>query len=232
MFEPEEFTFSLDQFRGVARLFPLPNLVMFPQVMQPLHIFEPRYRALFEEALAGDKLVALAVLAPGWEPHYEDRPALWPTACLCRIATHTKLPDDCYNTLLVGLRRVRLKAELPPSKLFREAEVEVLDDDYPKLHAPGRPALQRRLVECFKRAVPKLTEIQDQLDQLLGKEVPLGLLTDIVAYTLQLPLEVKHELLSERDVDCRARLLLEHLSAVAESPACKDATFPPAFSAN
>ena len=232
MFEPEEFTFSLDQFCGVARLFPLPNLVMFPQVMQPLHIFEPRYRALFEEALAGDKLVALAVLAPGWEPDYDGRPALWPTACLCRIATHTKLPDDCYNTLLVGLRRVRLKAELPPHKLFREAEVEVLDDDYPLLHAPGRPALQRRLVERFKHVVPKLTEIQDQLDQLLGTQVPLGLLTDIVAYTLQLPLEVKHELLTEPDVDCRARILLQHLSDDRETSACQQSPFPPAFSAN
>ena len=59
--------FTPDDFSGLARLFPLPNLVMFPHVMQAMHIFEPRYRSLFEEALSDDKLIALGVLAPGWE---------------------------------------------------------------------------------------------------------------------------------------------------------------------
>jgi Lon protease-like protein len=84
----EPLAFSPDQFSGVARVFPLPNLVMFPHVMQALHVFEPRYRALFEEAIEGDRLVALGVLAKGWEGDYEGRPPLRSTACLCRIATH------------------------------------------------------------------------------------------------------------------------------------------------
>lgn len=63
----EPLSFSPDQFEGHVRLFPLPNLVMFPHVMQALHIFEPRYRSMFEEALDDDRLVALGSLAPGWE---------------------------------------------------------------------------------------------------------------------------------------------------------------------
>ena len=58
----EPLAFSPDQFSGLARMFPLPNLVMFPHVMQALHIFEPRYRALFEEAIEDDRLIALGVL--------------------------------------------------------------------------------------------------------------------------------------------------------------------------
>ena len=60
----EPLAFSPDQFSGQARMFPLPNLVMFPHVMQALHIFEPRYRALFEEAIEDDRLIALGSLGP------------------------------------------------------------------------------------------------------------------------------------------------------------------------
>ena len=55
----DEFAFLDGEFSGTARLFPLPNLVLFPHVMQPLHVFEPRYRDLLEDALAGDRLVTV-----------------------------------------------------------------------------------------------------------------------------------------------------------------------------
>ena len=65
-----------DDFDGTARLFPLPNLVLFPFVGQPLHIFEPRYRQLMQDALDTDRLIALALYRPGWEEDDSPRPAL------------------------------------------------------------------------------------------------------------------------------------------------------------
>ena len=59
--------FLAEEFLGKVRVFPLPDVVLFPHVMQPLRIFEPRYRELLEDALAGDGLIAVAALAPGWE---------------------------------------------------------------------------------------------------------------------------------------------------------------------
>jgi Lon protease-like protein len=56
-----------DNFSGVVRLFPLPNLVMFPHALLPLHIYEPRYRRMLEDALADDQLLAMSLLQPGWE---------------------------------------------------------------------------------------------------------------------------------------------------------------------
>ena len=76
----DDLSFSVESFSGTARLFPLPNLVLFPHVMQPLHIFEPRYRSMLEDALASDGLIAMALLAPGWENDYEGRPNLYPMA--------------------------------------------------------------------------------------------------------------------------------------------------------
>ena len=61
-----ELQFDASTFSGVARLFPLPNLVLYPHVMQPLHIFEERYREMLEDAIADDGLIAMALLEPGW----------------------------------------------------------------------------------------------------------------------------------------------------------------------
>src|SRR3712207_569670 len=99
---------ALDKFAGIARLFPLPNLVLFPSVIQPLHIFEPRYRQMTADALAGDRLLAIVLLRPGWEEEYEGRPAVYPVACLGHIAAHQRLEDGRSNLLLRGLRRIRI----------------------------------------------------------------------------------------------------------------------------
>ena len=144
----EPLAFTPEDFSGLARVFPLPNLVMFPHVMQAMHIFEPRYRALFEEAIEDDRLITLGVLAPGWEADYEGRPALRSTACLCRIATHQRTPEGTYNVLLLGVRRVQLVHELPPDKPFREVESTIMDDALPPdTSEPVLAALQQRLLK-------------------------------------------------------------------------------------
>lgn len=235
MSEFEITSFDASEFSGRVRLFPLPNLVLFPHVLQPLHIFEPRYRDMLEEALTADRLIAMALLAPGWEPHYDERPPLYPIACLGRVATYHRLADGRYNLLLQGLKRVALVRELPPTKSFREAEVLLHEDAYPSAASLDRPQLQRELLQAFKHALPRLPEGMDQLEQLLTSDVSLGMLTDLAAYTLELSLPVKQRLLAEANVDHRARLLLTELASLAEAPppsAGRDIKFPPDFSCN
>ena len=228
----ESLSFSSNQFAGLARVFPLPNLVMFPHVMQAMHIFEPRYRALFEEAIEDDRLITLGLLTPGWEANYEGRPPLQSTACLCRIASHQRTPEGTFNVLLLGVRRLQLGEELPPEKPFRVFEAEILDDHLPsQLSAEEGNAVQQQLLSAFKRAMPKIPDSYDQLDQLLGNQITLGMLTDIVAYTVELAVSVKMSLLAERDVFRRTQMLLQALGSqktVVQAPR----TFPPAFSLN
>jgi Lon protease-like protein len=231
----EDSSFSFEDFPGKVRLFPLPNLVLFPHVMQPLHVFEPRYRELLEDALKGDRLIAMAVLAPGWEGDYEGRPPLYPVACLGWITACRRLNDSTYNVLLLGLRRVRLLREVRPARSFREAEVELCEECDPPARTAAAAALRRGLREALLGLLPSLPEAQAQLDQLLSGDVSLGLLTDAISYMLGLDVRDKVALLAETDVRCRAELLLEQLSAAAancDAAACRAAGFPPRFSAN
>jgi Lon protease-like protein len=225
---------SLEGFTGRVRVFPLPNLVLFPHVMQPLHIFEPRYRALLEDALANDGLIAMALLTPGWEKDYEGRPDWYPMACLGRITTHFRLPDGTYNVLLLGLQRVRLVREISAHHPFREAEVELCEDQY-ELCSPTYPkALQKKLCDVLANVLPSFPEAEEQLDQLLGEDVSLGVLTDVLSYMLDIAPCKKQRLLNEVNVHRRSELLLADLLEAAGQWVAhlSHADFPPEFSVN
>ena len=136
-------------------------------------------------------------------------------ACLGRVTSSHRLEDGTYNVLLLGLCRVRIVAELPPEKSFREAEAEVCADRCPPRDAVESAALHRRMRDAFPKIAPRLPEAQEQLDQILGHDVPLGVLTDVIGYMLDLEVAEKEALLAECGVHRRAELLLAHLSAAA-----------------
>jgi ATP-dependent Lon protease len=224
-----------DDFTGKVRLFPLPNLVMFPHVVQPLHIFEPRYREMLAESLATDRLIAMALLQPGWEADYEGRPPVYPTTCVGRVASHAQLDEGKYNILLMGVRRAKVIEELPPDQPFREAEVAVLEDHYPKSGSHQRAGLQRELLRCFGRFAPESPAAQEQFETLMSNKLPLGVLADVISFTMKFELDFKQRLLSESNVDTRAGLLLDQLRELTRDPTDdgnETRPFPPDFSAN
>jgi uncharacterized protein len=228
-----ELEFDADTFSGIARLFPLPNLVMYPHVMQPLHVFEERYREMVEDALNGDKLIAMALLEPGWEDDYESRPAVAEHACLGKIVAHHQVEDGRYNLLLLGVQRVRIVHELDPPRSFRQAQVELLEDCYEFKTAAEQKRIQRKLITAFRKHLPCACQLPEQLEEMLSSHLPLGLLTDLAAYALPLETTVKQALLAECRVGARAETLLaqvgELVQAAAERPS---RTFPPKFSEN
>src|SRR5438874_9440994 len=117
-------TWALENFAGTARLFPLPNVVLFPHVVQPLHIFEPRYREMTADALADDNLIAMALLQPDWESQQQGQPAIHPVVCLGRIIAHQTLDDGRYLMLLRGLSRARVVEEVETKNAYRMARLE------------------------------------------------------------------------------------------------------------
>ena len=229
-----EVCFDAEQFCGVARLFPLPNLVLYPHVMQPLHIFEDRYREMLEDALSADRLIAMAVLEPGWEPDYDGRPPIAPYACLGKIVAHHRLEDGRCNLLLMGLERIRIIRELDPPRAFRRAEVEVVGERC----AAGPPRrleeLQHQLLSAFQRYLPCNCQVPEQLQELFAEQLPLGMMTDLAAYALPLGMQLKKRLLAECRVDVRAEVLIKHLDRTRdeETAAAIGDFFPPPFSLN
>jgi uncharacterized protein len=226
----DDLTFVPEKFSGRARLFPLPNLVLFPHVIQPLHVFEDRYVDLLNEAMQDDRLIAMALLETGWEPNYDGRPPLAPVACLGRVVSCQAQSQGRYNVLLMGLRRVRIVRELEPHKSFREAQVEILEDEYSPTLSEARPALQRKLVTAFEQMLPRIADADELFNQLSMNSVSLGTLTDVISYALDIDVWCKQSLLAEKNVDNRTKMLLKHLKRAAKCAGI--AGFPPAFSCN
>jgi Lon protease-like protein len=217
-----------------VRLFPIPEMVMFPHVMQPLYIFEPRYRALLEDALKDDQLIAMPVLAPR-ETESEGLPPLEPVACLTKIVSHQSLPDGCSNLLVIGVARVRLLAELPAWEPYRRAEVFALEEQETTASAKQSQQMRHLLLSAFKEHLAAEVEDLSCLDGLLDRELSLAVLTDLIAHTLPLDTQLKIQLLAETDVEHRAAMLQQRLcepllrSTQSLAPA---GAFPPDFSAN
>ena len=215
-------------FGGVARLFPLPNLVLFPQVVQGLHVFEPRYRQLTADALAGDRLITLVLLSPGWEADYDGRPAVEAFGCLGRITHHVALPDGRSNLRLRGLARLRLLNEEPAHKLYRTARAKVVPDVVPE-DLPRLLDLRRGLAEAVLGRFEPTGPAHRQLGELFAGEMPLGALCDMLAYALPIELGLKQRLLEEPRVDRRAEVLAH---ALRRDESSGDRQFPPEFSPN
>jgi len=174
----------------------------------------------------------MALLQPGWPQDYEGRPPIYPMACLGRIVSHCQLDDGSYNVLLLGLRRVRLVEELPPTKSFREAQVEVCADAGVSEEEVDAQRLRAEIRQSLRRVFPRLPQAQEQLDQLLARNLPMGVIADLVAYLLDISLPEKQALLGELDVCRRVETLLPHLSRLMATSAESGAAFPPTFSAN
>jgi Lon protease-like protein len=223
--------FPLADFAGKARLFPLPNLVFFPHVMQPLHIFEPRYRQMTADALDGDRLIALVLPMPGWEGDYMGKPALHSVACIGRIVAEQQLEDGRYNFLLRGIARIRINSEIASKKLYRTARVEVLQD-IPIADDTKCENWRRKLLDRTPSWFPAHKEMVEQFRKLLLSDLSLGAVGDILTFALPLDAEFKQSLLEELNVETRLAMLHDFMESQTALNTAMQRKFPPEFSIN
>lgn len=105
-------------------IFPLPGAILFPGLHLPLHIFEPRYRALVGDALARDRRIAMI------QPQSAaERAPLYEVGCVGKIDEVEALDDGRYNIVLTGEARFRVRRELEVTTPFRQVEADLLEDD-------------------------------------------------------------------------------------------------------
>jgi len=130
---PPGFVHDLAQALTALPIFPLPKTVLFPGAVLPLHIFEPRYRAMIRDCLAEHKALAVALIREHGDRDAHDHPAIETVAGVGLIVNHVKLADGRYDILVHGQARVRLE-ELPFVPPYRRARATVL---YPAMSEPS-----------------------------------------------------------------------------------------------
>jgi Lon protease-like protein len=187
------------------KVFPLPSAVLFPGAVMPLHIFEPRYRAMVQDALAGDRIFALGGLEPGWEADYAGRPAMRPIACAGLIAWHEEQGEGRFNLLLQGIVRVRILEELPPRRAYREVKAQALADA--AYQGPEDERLRQAILDLAGR-VP--ASLGDGLLQMAARTSG-GALADVVAAAVASDNKRREQLLAELDVGQRLREVLREV---------------------
>ena len=186
-------------------IFPLPNVVLFPNVFLPLHIFEPRYRAMVADALDGDRMIGMVLLRPGWENDYEGRPPVFPIGCAGVISHHERLPDGRYNIVLRGLQKFRILGE-ETGKSYRIARAETIHEPLAGLDQDEVRAARRRL-EALLVPQPSGRGRDPKVPPSMGDE---DLINALAQYMELEPLE-KQALLEREGLLARCRSLIELL---------------------
>jgi len=203
----DSYSFNFENFSGEVRLFPLPNYVLFPWSLAPLHIFESRYREMFEDAISDDHLITMATLLPGFEHEYYGRAPIAPVVCIGRVTEHERTVAGTYNLMLLGLKRAKVLSEIEPVRSFRRAHVQLLEDtNSPSVDISNN--LGRELAARLEQIGPTFAKL---VEQFFEGRITLACVLDVLAFNLPLPVDVKLELLGELDILARANRLLSFL---------------------
>jgi len=222
-------------YTGPVPIFPLPMVVLFPDTIVPLHIFEPRYRTMVEDALKGDRLIAMALLKPGWETDYEGAPPVHDILGVGKIVRDERLEDGRFNILLQGVARARIEEQLPPAP-YRRARITVLREP-----AVGPSPVMERLrlgLLAIYSSILKNAVHSDPVQ--IQSDLTLGMLCDRLAAILEVDVLEKQAVLEALDPAARAERALDMLrrSPIAGGPVAsglreaRKRSWPPETSGN
>lgn len=222
-----------DSFDGKVRLFPLPNVVLFPGVVQALNLFEPRYRQLMADVINDDQLITMALVRPDAGNLSMPVPEICQTVCIGKVVTHAQLDDGTYNLLLAGISRAVIVDELVSDTPYRQATVELVSET----SLPGEDELRLRteLVDLFRNSQLARSQFDGEaIEKLEGGDMPVGQLGDLVAYASGIsPLDQQSilEIANVRErINHLISVLQRHNRSQSQSGSRQD--FPPDFSLN
>ena len=132
-------------------IFPLTGAVLFPGLQLPLHIFEPRYRAMVQEVLVRNRQIGMIQPRVVVGDEMREPPALFDVGCVGHIADIEAMDDGRFNLVLTGLTRFRVRRELEVTTPFRQVEAEIedmaADDSLSSIERAGVEREARRFAE-------------------------------------------------------------------------------------
>jgi len=197
-------------------IFPLPDGVFFPETLLPLHIFEPRYRAMVADAMSGDRTLGIQRLRTGSEFDGRGRPAVFEIGCAGEIVEHEPLDDGRSNIVLRGLFRYRMRSEEPETAAYRIANVEVLPAE-PLPSSSGAVKGRREFRRLLSRVVAQLA---DSVGRPEARDLPAhlsdeGLVNEAVS-RLGLDVDDRYQLLAMDRLEERYAWVLAHIKATQQ----------------
>ncbi len=192
-------------------LFPLPNLVFFPQTRLPLHVFEPRYRQLLTDAVATDQRLGIVLLRPGWEADYFGVPPIHACGTIGHIEQAVPLEDGRFNILLRGDVRFRIVEEVSRDP-YRKARVQAQPQ---KSQDTEKAAAQRIWLADLSRQYLRYLPQQDTVPEI--QIVGLEALTNALIMSLNFDIQEKQRLLEHDDLLDRADDVARELETRIES---------------
>jgi Lon protease-like protein len=199
----------------VVPVFPLPGVVLFPHTIIPLHVFEPRYREMVADALAGERVIAMALLKQGWERRYHSRQApVHPTVGVGRILESEQTSDGNYNLLLRGIGRAMIVEECASETSYRQARIEPVET-YCSATEDAAQRLRTELFGAIQENPGLDPPLQRNWLRLREAALQLGELVDLLAAGLPADPELRQLMLGEPDDLLRGETLLEQIRTLA-----------------
>jgi uncharacterized protein len=204
---PQDKTPRTETIPQVIPIFPLEVTMLFPGVSRPLHIFEPRYRAMVADALKGDRVIGMTTLKPGYEADYQGRPPIYEVGCAGVIADVEELPGGRFNIVLRGVVKFRVTSE-DESRPYRLARIEAMPE---ALDGEERAALgkyRQRLEELITKGSDSKVEPGTSDEELIN----------MVAQYLPMDFAERQALLEMKNVLLRVKALIEQIEAKKTKP--------------
>lgn len=206
-------------------LFPLQHCVLLPHATIPLHIFEPRYRAMMRHVLDSHGLIAMATFdGQSWQTQYAGNPPIKPIVCVGLVVRHERLVDGRYNLLLQGLARAAIRRELD-STPFRTALLDPLEPR-PTMEIDLEP--HRRRIEALL-SDPNLSSMEciAAINHWLSGEIPTTALIDLAVLACCPQSEDRYAVLAEPEAARRAAWFERYLQRLREVRQTAAAQSPP-----
>jgi ATP-dependent Lon protease len=188
-------------------VFPLAGALLFPRAQLPLHIFEPRYRAMVKDALETHRALAIVLVTDPTSLDEHGHPAIASVAGAGVIIDHAELPDGRYNILVKGRARVRLR-ELPFEPPYRRAAASVLE-------SPEAEIAQADLASLVSAATSFTSLVRERdpsFELPLPKNAPPALIADLCAHHLVIDPRERQGILEIGGVSERVRHVAEVLA--------------------
>ena len=184
-------------------IFPLPNVVLFPRTLLPLHIFEPRYKQMIVDALEGSRQIGMVLLQPGWESGYQDNLEVFDTGGAGDIAEYKSLEVGKYNILLSGSHRFKIM-DFIQEEPYRIARVQLLREVIPS----GQEANQIATELALSFNELNLESVSPEMNPGLLEKLDFPTLVNSIFSSLSLSVYDKQQLLEMDNLKARAKTIL------------------------